>query len=1157
VKLERIEIQSLPGIARGFAVEGFAEGVTLVTGPNASGKSSLLRALRYLLAGVQDDDPPALALSADFIDEQSQRWQVRRAGRELSWRCDGRESEPPPLPEPEALQGYLMRIEDLVVAHSDHDRGLSERLRRELHGGYDLEVLRRPPFQFGDRKGSTERNALAAARQKRRIIERDYEALVRQEQELPRLDAEIEQSRRAPERLRRVEQALERIALADRADALTAQLTRFPDAMHCLLGDEPKRLADLEQRIAGHRRRHTEDCQALQDLEVELEATGLADERPADSRLEQVDDELRQLQRLVEQRDRVKSEREAALLRRQQAVGSLGGSETAAAIPRLDPDSVAEAETLARELQLARQRRDQLAAEIDGVEVAPDPATMRMLDRGIDALQAWLAEPDRRRAPASVAALLSGLGGASVLAVWSLPIHAPDWPPLPDWLLPVGGLMALLASCWLLLVRSAGPRRQHRAAYLELALPQPEQWSRMQVTTLQRQLQDRRADLEDRRRRAEHAEMQRDQLAGRQAALEAMEARCRELGGRLGFDPQLTAAGFDRFVRLADSHQQAELAAADLARGIERLGGEIERLRREIARALRPWTGELLSTLPQDRSTSDPEQTLARALTDLRQRSAAAQRAADRIDELRERVRRTAAELDLLDAERQRLLADAGIEEQEVAELARRIERLDEWRELQRASERLRIEAEALDRALAGDVEFEHAVAERDRAGLNAARDEARTQAAAHQLLMDRRAELRARLDSAGTDGRLAQALADEAEARDRLEALQREAVAAECAGLLLNEIERDFRQHHEPALLRAARERFAAFTHHAWDLALQADRGFHAIETASGTEHALGELSTATRMQLLLALRTSWAEHQERGRMPLPFVLDEALTTSDPERFGSVATSLQQLAAERGRQVIYLSAGAHEPWLWEQATGTAPRRIDLAEVRRGVERAELPSGPVITRPEPPSPDGLEAREYARRIEVPRLEPWLQAEEQHPFWVLDDRLELLHQLLKDWRVQRIGALSHLLEGPKAAIAVPDAGERQRLLARIELLRTWIDAWRIGRGRPLDRGTLEQAEGITEKMLEQVCMVAADCDGDAARLVQALNQGAVTGFRKAKLEEFEQWLEQHGHLDRRVALDSAARRAHLLERFPATLDVGTAQAAIDLLERSMQ
>ena len=43
MKLERIEIQSLPGIASGFAVEGFAEGVTLVTGPNASGKSCYLR----------------------------------------------------------------------------------------------------------------------------------------------------------------------------------------------------------------------------------------------------------------------------------------------------------------------------------------------------------------------------------------------------------------------------------------------------------------------------------------------------------------------------------------------------------------------------------------------------------------------------------------------------------------------------------------------------------------------------------------------------------------------------------------------------------------------------------------------------------------------------------------------------------------------------------------------------------------------------------------------------------------------------------------------------------------------------------------------------------------------------------------------------------
>ena len=49
MKLERLEIIHLPGLSSGFSLEGLAAGVNLITGPNAAGKSSLVRALGFLL----------------------------------------------------------------------------------------------------------------------------------------------------------------------------------------------------------------------------------------------------------------------------------------------------------------------------------------------------------------------------------------------------------------------------------------------------------------------------------------------------------------------------------------------------------------------------------------------------------------------------------------------------------------------------------------------------------------------------------------------------------------------------------------------------------------------------------------------------------------------------------------------------------------------------------------------------------------------------------------------------------------------------------------------------------------------------------------------------------------------------------------------------
>jgi len=1147
MRLERIEIQSLPGIHTGFVVDGFAAGVTLVTGPNASGKSSLLRALRYLLAGTRPDDPPGLALAADFVEDNGQRWQVRRTGRELTWRCDGRPADAPPLPEPEALNAYLMRIEDLVLSRSGHDRALSERLRRELHGGYDLEVLRQAPFAFGERKGTIERNALSAARQQRRHIERHYEALVREERDLPDLDARIEQSRLAPSRLRLAEQALERLELADRADAIEARLRPFPADMRRLLGDEPRRLQEIEARALDHRQRHADDVATLEQHQAELQATGLAERRPSEALLEQLDEQLLRLKQRIEARDRAVNEQQAAALRQRQAIKALGTSVNATTVPRLDPDSVADAEALARELQQTVQRRDQLNAGIHGVEAAPDPAQIRELQRGLDALEGWLAEPDGGQTPVWTAVPMATLGGCAVLAAWAIPIHFPDWPALPDWLVPAGGLLSLLGSAWLLLARHSGQRRRYRAAYLEGPLPLPNAWSRSEVAALLRHLDDQLHQLQALRRRAEHAEQLGMQLEVVQRELDALEAHRRELSTRIGFDSRLAAAGFDRFVRLAEQYQRAELDVGEAERTIDQLGREIDQLRHEITSTLKAW-----SDFEPD---SGSVKALATALAELCQRCRTAAHTTERINELRERIRRGNAELKLLNDQRQALLAEAGIEADDAIELARRVDRLSDWRELQADKQQLQIDSERLDRVLACNSEFEQAVARRDREGLLQLQALTRGQAEQHQELLERRAELRARLDAAGADHRLAQALAEEADVRDRLADLQQQALSAECSGLLLDEIETEFRQRHEPPLLHAARERFAAFTHHAWDLAVGDDNRFHAIETASGDPHELDELSTATRMQLLLALRTSWAEHQEQGRMSLPFMLDEALTTSDPERFASVAASLQQLASERGRQVIYLAAGGHEPWLWQQATGRTPRLIDLAAVRRGLERAEFSPAPASATPTLPAPEGMRANDYARKIEVGRLDPRLDASQQHPFWVLDDRLELLHRLLTAWRIKRIGALRRLLEGPSAAVALPDAAERDRVLARIELLQCWIEAWRIGRGVPVDRQTLERADGVTDTMLDGVSAAAIECHGDASQLLEALDQGIVPGFRKAKLEQLEQWLEKQGHLDRRRPLDPEARRERVLEHCTEALEIAAAQAAIDLLEHA--
>src|SRR5690606_18107745 len=156
-----------------------------------------------------------------------------------------------------------------------------------------------------------------------------------------------------------------------------------------------------------------------------------------------------------------------------------------------------------------------------------------------------------------------------------------------------------------------------------------------------------------------------------------------------------------------------------------------------------------------------------------------------------------------------------------------------------------------------------------------------------------------------------------------------------------------------------------------AFELELGAD-GFTARDTRTGAPRALDELSDATRIQLLLAARVAHVEALEGDGPALPLLLDEVLSTTDPSRFRAIAEALLELAAA-GRQVGYRTGDLDEAAAGVEA-GRAlghpePRLFDLGEAGAARPAEALP--PVEPAPAPPSPEGLDAHAYARRLGVP------------------------------------------------------------------------------------------------------------------------------------------------------------------------------------------
>jgi DNA repair protein SbcC/Rad50 len=140
-------------------------------------------------------------------------------------------------------------------------------------------------------------------------------------------------------------------------------------------------------------------------------------------------------------------------------------------------------------------------------------------------------------------------------------------------------------------------------------------------------------------------------------------------------------------------------------------------------------------------------------------------------------------------------------------------------------------------------------------------------------------------------------------------------------------------------------------------------------------------------------------------------------------------------------------------------------------------------------------------------------------------------LDELHRLLKAG-VGKWGQLGALLAAGGARI-LDDSGEKEIVLARVEAIRAVCRAWRVGRGRPVDRAALIDSGCVSEGFIDEIAELAGRCRGDAATLLGELSRGAVKRWRASKTEQLEGFLAENGYLPGREPLEPEQIRARAL------------------------
>lgn len=1142
VHFEELQLHRVLGIGHGegFALPDLCPGINLIHGPNGSGKSTTARTIQELLWPCRTglERPTA----AGKFREGESAWSITIDAGHAEASRNGRLEALPEFGPPENRRRYHLALHELI---GDENADFAKAIADASQGGYDLEAAA-STLGFTERPSSPRRlaqqlnNAQETVRTARRR-QRDIEDAARQLDDLRR---QRDEAVAAQGNVDLLGKARDCHGAEERCRRLKTALDAFPPEMARLHGnekDELERLAteheQLRERLVAERERIGRAEQELEDLRLPEQGVGtdhLAHLRAAQRRLSEFEAELRQ------HRQRL-SEAEAEALKARDRLGERFTDEQLASLETVEIgqlsgfgrkvlDLLAQDRVVAERLRRLEGEAPDAVAELDSGQ----------LRDGLTALGQWLASPTPfGAAPSRPRWVLStAVGLVALLSIVLAVVHHWAWAAFA-----VAGPAAVMTwDWWTRRMESwktpADPRSVHRDSYETTRLQPPEAWEPVAVAERVHRLANLaalRAREEDRLRQLHELQAERDAVEEKRTALERER---KELQAQFGLKIDINGEWLPLLIDAIGTWQARSGEAAGAQAALARLEQERAAVLREINSGLGTFGYDAVDSAEvAARLIEDLDDRRIRHSSAVRERSEANRRIAETID----------PRIEEITALRNAVFERLGVDESQA-------QRIEEWlaerpRYLQLRQQLTEAEAIREDRraALADHehllkldaVEIEQEIAREE--SVAARRDE----------LSEGIAKIERDIEAAKAGHELSVAL----EGRDDAEAAladARDRSAAAVTGALLARWVRDVAvERSRPQVFRRANELLARFTRGSLQLELddRASPPAFLARHGSGVARSVDRLSMGERVQLLMAVRIAFLEQDEHTRLPL--LLDEALGNSDDGRAGVIIDTVIEVARQ-GRQIFYFTAQRDEVGKWVtrlKDAGMDHKVIDLTQVRRlsVANDAPLEIAAIEVSP-PPAPEGMNHERYGRVLGVSTINPQVEHIDGLHLWHIVEDVELLHQLLC-CQIATWSQLRTLLDHGGAGIIDANDRQRKRILATARAVEAACRAWRIGRGKSVDRSALVDAGCVSDAFIDELTALAKASNGDAENLLSSLEAGDVKYWRAENTERLREYFVEQGFLSNETPQSIDEIRACTLTAIAEALRTGDIDEAV--------
>ncbi|MFW6006228.1 MAG: AAA family ATPase [Candidatus Bipolaricaulota bacterium] len=1126
---QNLEVHRFPGFrpSDGFPLDDFAPGVTVIYGPNGSGKTSIAKALQCLL--WPEGSPEVCHVNGNFALGKVE-WFVENEDGKCKYTRNGAETDGFSLsfPPPDQRDRYYLALHDLLQKNTK-DADFAEIITRESAGGYDISAVENE-LDFRTRPSNAGRPTDEKAKRKLKEVEElrsEISELHQEYRTLDRLKERLERSRSAERKVDFFDKLIDYRKQKRELENLKNQLDTFPDSVEKMEGNEKERLANIDKKIARTRSKRETDQEEIEEFTSTLESVDLPEDGVSPGVIKELEERADHLETL--EKDLTELDREIVDRRqvKKKVSAELSDEFSTADLKEVDSACINDLAEFSREAEDVRSGLKvyrQLASWLREEEI-PE-LKIEELREGKRYLEEWLRKGHLSSPETTVKVVNRALG---VLSLIGATLLAPLINPLFSVLLiPAGGF------AWIDLHfrQKMEPRETNKKRYLELGLESPESWNRESVRKLLRRLSRLEVDCLIKRKKDELLAAREEDLKDfkkRKAQLQEMK---NDLVNHYGVAPDIDEGKLYWLLQRLNKWKTADEELEGLVGKREFVESGITELREKLSEELKPYGYENLGDSADFRG----------ALRDLKERRERFSRAKDGLREVKTRKEEADERLNELRKERNKLFEDLDIEAGDRAKLYRYSEIRDEyWKLTEKLRDREAVSKSKLEE-LKGSDHFEEDLLNEKLVQLKRQREDLRGRAENKDEIFEKINRIEERIRGRKDKRELEMVGAQLDRVLDELGNQLVSDYESLAGNVLLSYLREVAFSRSRPGVFNRAGEIFTRVTRGENRLVLAETKppSFKAVDTESGETRSLEELSSGTRLQLLLSVRMAFVEQQEND-IRLPLLMDEVLANSDDVK----ASEVIDLALEfsrAGRQVFYFTAQGDEVARWreklEESGEVNGSFINLSEARGLSETIKIPEGSSFKIDKgPPRPGNTSQAEYGETIGVPRFDPAKGAGSAH-LWYLVEDLEVLYQLL-NLEIDTWGRFK-ALRAESAEVLKRFDNEKLRKIGELGLvIERYVKAWQVGRNKRVDRSVIERSGAVTENFIDEVSELVRKSNGDPEEVINRLEEGEVPGFRTKKKDELEDFLEERGYINDEERLGPEEIKTRLLSAFNPT------------------